>query len=107
MAIPTVAPSPNGTKVHTPARPARVVVLLIGAKVDKLAVLRSTLRTLQDEERRLTGEVSAYLEAAGLNAAQGDLAVARFETRKVGSLRMKRIMTLVRSCWQASVSWSS
>ena len=95
MATPTVAPSPNGSKVPTPAAPNRVVVLLAGAKVDKLAVLRATLRALQEEERRLTSEVAAYLEAGGLAAIQGDRAVARFETRRIQKIDPQLFIELV------------
>jgi hypothetical protein len=59
-----------------------VLVSLLSGKTDRLLELRTLLRTLQAEERRLTEELVAAMTAQGLGALHGLRAVASVEHRE-------------------------
>ncbi len=77
MSTLTVPHSPNGTKPPVPLR----IVPALGQKIDDLHELRSLIRQSQEAERRLTAEVLAGLEAAGLTWLAGQRAIASVDHR--------------------------
>lgn len=81
MAVLSVADSRNGTKPHDAPGASRRVVPLLGARIDRLLELRGLIRQAQEEERRLTAEVLAGLDASGLDRLAGQQAVATIEPR--------------------------
>src|SRR5438094_1123077 len=80
MSVTIVARSLSSAKQR--AGGARVVPLpSLTANVDHLAELRGLIRQAQAEERRLTAEVLATMEAAGFDRLEGRVAVAIRDSR--------------------------
>jgi len=77
MSVTTLPLSRNGTKPPVPLRafPA------LGEQIDQLHELRGLIRQSQEAERRLTAEVLAGLQAAGLTRLAGAKAVATIDRR--------------------------
>lgn len=74
--------SRNGQADSYPsAPPLPRVIPGLGVKADRLLELRAALTRLQDEERALTGELTAALQELKLRAFHGRQAVAFLEAR--------------------------
>jgi hypothetical protein len=90
MSTLTVAPSPNGTKTR-PGRTLGKVVPLLGPSIDHLLELRELIRRAQDEERKMTAEVVAGLQATGVTRLAGHRALAILDVRTTQRVDPKRL----------------
>lgn len=76
MGITTVAHPTNGTKPLHGIRSSGRIVPLLGPRIDHLLELRNLIRQAEAEERTMTREVLAALQASGLTRLAGHQAVA-------------------------------
>lgn len=78
----SLAPRPIASNPRShPGTSRPILVSLLSGKADRLLELRTSLRTLQAEERRLTEELVGALTAQGLGAVHGLRAIGSLEHR--------------------------
>jgi hypothetical protein len=101
MSTITMASSPNGSKPRPGRTPGKVVPLL-GPSIDHLLELRELIRRAQDEERKMTAEVVAGLQATGVTRLAGHQALAILDVRTTQRVDPQRLHeTLGASAFQA------
>lgn len=80
MASHTIPHPTNGMQPFT-SRPAARVVPLLGPQVDHLFELRGLIRQAQEEERKMTAELLAAMDATGQTRVSGQRAMAAVARR--------------------------